>query len=223
MLSAKHMLAIAGLVFDLVGALFLAVPMLTGVDNALRSLLGVRTRLRRRRLTRPDNRPLKLTSGSSLSWLKKYPGGIAVGTDIKSDEFNLNPFVAVLGVILLALWCWYHFDHVASVYTAPYKMIENFVWWIRYPLAALEIGGELFISLAAVAIFTLGFLFFFTLLLVVPFMLAALAASFLSIPARILIWVLHGKERQREKKIGWIGFGFLIFAFFVQAAVNLMS
>jgi hypothetical protein len=221
MLSAKHTLAIAGLVFDLVGAFFLAVPMLFGVDDALRSLLRRRSRLRR--LMRRAIRPLSRHAARRLSWLENYPGGISIGTDVKPDEFNLNPFVAVLAVILLALWCWYHFDYVASAYTAPYKTIENFIWWIRYPLAALEFGGEFFISLAAIAMFTLGFLFLVTLLLFVPFMLTALAAFFLSIPARILIWVLHGKERQREKKIGQIGFGVLIFAFVIQAMVNLMS
>jgi hypothetical protein len=210
------------LLCDLGGAFLLAIPMLFGVDNSLRFLLSARSRLRARsRLLARSSRLRHFRHLTNFRWR-----GFVIGSDIKPGEINLNAFVLVLpGVALLALGYWHHLGGLTSAITAPYRAIEVFTWWLRYPFWLLILGLQIFLSIPLFLMTGLFLSLAFGLALIAAATLLAgllkVTAALIGIPACILYWVVRQKQ-EREKKLGWVGFSLLVVAFFIQAKVNLM-
>jgi hypothetical protein len=96
----------------------------------------------------------------------------------------------------------------------------------QVPCCNALVSREIFISVPFFLVAVILSWFFAVITLLVGMALAililGLMGALLSAPTFILRWVVRGRERQRERKIGWIGFGALIVGFFIQAAVNLM-
>ena len=135
------------------------------------------------------------------------------------DGTGFTPIFYVVALILLLFGVWHFYDDMSWASRAPLKSIDNLVWWTKYPLVILYIGAA-----SCLGLFVL-ILVYLLLTLITGGLAGCLIYSiilFLRVPAHLLLWVSKGKEREREKKIGWIGFFSIVLAFFIQAAVNLM-
>jgi hypothetical protein len=215
--SIKPVLAVGALVLDLTGAFLLAIPMLVGVENALRYFLRLRSRVKaqRRRGARQRAELRYKTSDVGKRWV------FALGAvDLATDEENIAPYmVLATAAAVLAFFFWQFLDQVVM----PYQALAGVNSWVKYPLYVLL--GTFELTIAALALMLLYVFCYFGLIILligasVPiFGLIGLTIAALSLPARLLHWII---KNDSEAKIGWIGFTLLVTASFVQAALNFM-
>src|SRR5262245_63220192 len=135
-MTLKLWLATLSLFCELIGGFLLAVPMVFGVNNLLRSILGMRSSLRRlHRKHLPHRRylfPQALTSYTSPDdpgdYLKERAG----------EQFNLQPLYLITCLILYPWSVWHFFgNYIIAAFQpnhAAINRLEGLIGHLRYPL-----------------------------------------------------------------------------------------
>src|SRR5262249_50073353 len=232
-MAIKQYLAIGGLTSDLIGAFLLAVPALLGVRTALGWVLRVRGHLRR------HLRLLNLSLSHHTHALKQkreimfgWGGPSDLKKQAAGEQVNITPYYLIPSSLFVILVAWYLLgEHIFWMLVTPHEAIVHITGWPRYFLhAMIGLAQALVVIALIVALGIASYLFwaFSTPIIVTAFIAAfivfggALRAAILvfSIPARVLRWVARG---EREKKMAWLGFAFLLIGYVLQACINFMS
>ena len=217
-MDLKGYLSVGGLCCDLAGGFLLAVPMLTGTDNALRWVLRLRRRLRLRGgllFDRSKSYSLTVLGGPEPGDLEREAAGAHVELSGYFMAASLIAFLIVVTVILGRS----HFLFTAFfAVPSSVKSLPVWVLYPLYPLYALVVLLEVAILLSLFLVAWISFyLFFATLVTLLGLLLGVPIWTIFNTPARLLRWVSRGN---RERNVGWLGFYFLVAGFFLQAWIN---
>jgi hypothetical protein len=221
-MSTKQLLEIASLVCGLAGTFLLAIPMLFGVEHAVRWLLRWRERsFRVQRYLNLADKELIFGTPDSRD-LKKEDEGIAW------IVHPFRPHYLIGSIILFGFLVWYRGINFGSVIgwlkIAHTTIFEYLGTWgyLTYPLIGAL--GVLLIALAYVP-------FLLSAMIVLVALSAALFGAgyivvflvtfiFLTIPAWFFGWFVNTNQ---ERKLGWFGFLLLFLGSIFQVFVVLFG